>query len=213
MKLKGEFLPLYQVKKPSRLGVQFLKFGVPITLLVLVFLILYWPSIEAYFNPTNKEEKIETITQPVPQAQGVTNQAKNLHFDGVDSHNQPYTLIANEGFEFEDTHSELKNPKLTLKLNSGEIVTLSAENAKYERSKQKVELIGNVVVTHSTGYNFRTDHAWIDLTDSSALGHDPVTGSGPNGEIYSQAGFQLTEKGDKIKFMGRPELHILKRGK
>lgn len=212
MKLKGEFSPLYQIQKVSRFRVYALKFGVPVALLIVVLLLLNWSSIESYFSAIELE-KVEVLKQEAPKVEGATNQAKNLHFDGVDSNNQPYTLIAKEGFEFEDSHSELQDPHLTLKLNSGEVVTLSSNKAKFERSKQKIELIGNVVVTHSSGYNFKTEHAWIDLTDSSAVGHDPVTGYGPNGDIYSQAGFQLTEKGDKIKFMGRPELYIVKGAK
>lgn len=209
MKLKGEFSPLHQIQKTSRSRIYNLKYVFPIALLLLIIILLNWPSIEVYFKAP-EPEKIETTKPIPPKVEGTTNQAKNLHFDGVDSHNQPYTLIAKEGFEFDDSHSELQSPHLTLNLNSGEIVTLSADKSNFEKTKQKIELIGNVVVTHSSGYNFKTDRAWIDLNDSSAIGHDPVTGYGPNGDIYSQEGFQLTEKGDKIKFMGRPELHIRK---
>lgn len=212
MKLKGEFSPLHQIQKSSRSHISALKYGIPVALFLLIILLLNWPSIESYFKPP-EQEQIEHIKPITPKIEGTTNQAKNLHFDGVDSHNQPYTLIAKEGFEFDDNHSELQAPHLTIKLNSGEIVTLSADKSNFERAQQKIELIGNVVVTHSSGYNFKTERAWIDLNDSSAIGHDPVRGYGPNGDIYSQEGFRLTEKGDKIKFMGRPELHILKESK
>lgn len=208
MKLKADQSPSYPIKKASRSRFYLLKYGVPLVLLLIVILLLNWTTFETYFS--QPEPIVEPPKETVTKVEGTTNQAKELHFDGVDSHNQPYTLIAKEGFEFEDNHSELQEPNLTLKLNSGETVTLSAAFAKINRAEQLVELIGNVVVTHSTGYVFKTEHAWINLTDSSAFGDNPVTGKGPNGDIASQAGFKLTDKGDKIKFMGRPELHIQK---
>lgn len=212
MKIKGDFEPLHRVQKSSRSRFFVLKYGIPLILLVLVLMLLNWQSIESYFDES-KAPSIEPQIEVSEPLEGTTNQAKDLHFEGVDSNNQPYTLVAKEGFEFEDDHSELKNPHFDLKLNSGEAVTLSAERAKINRSDQKIELIGNVVVTHSTGYEFKTAHAWINLSDSSAYGSDPVTGTGPNGDISSQSGFKLTDKGKKIMFMGRPELFIVKGAK
>jgi lipopolysaccharide export system protein LptC len=209
MQLRGERQSNYRVKNPSRLGVVALKYGIPGALIFLVFLLFYWPSITSYLIQAPPEGTREIPKEP-PIDEEALKRAKNLHFEGIDQHNQPYTLVAQEGVEFENSPSELQKPHLTLKLNSGETVTLTSDMAKFDRPQQKVELIGHVIVIHSSGHQFETSRAWIDLENSSAFGHDPVNGKGPNGQVYSHAGFQLTEKGDKIKLMGRPELYIMR---
>ena len=53
--------------------------------------------------------------------------------------------------------------------------------------------------------------AWIDLTKLQAYGDQYVHGEGPHGTIDAQGGFRLSDKEDKITFLGRPEL-ILRMG-
>lgn len=210
MKLKaGDSSLQHSFIKTSRRGIVGLKIVLPAVLVLILMVMIFWPHINEHLLSKKVDaEVINTVQKKFAQKQGLTNQAKNIHFDGVDSHQQPYVLVANEGVEYENNRSKLKMPVLTIHLNSGEIVTLSSEKSVYDRKKQLLELIGNVVLTHSTGYEFTTPHAWANLADSSAYGEDPVTGVGPQGDIFAQMGFLLTEKGDKIKFMGRPELKI-----
>ena len=103
-------------------------------------------------------------------------------------------------------------PQLTLNLESGNIATLTATEGNYDKNKDLLMLKGEVVVTHSTGYQFITSLAWIDLTHSISYGNQPVQGEGPNGIINAKGGFQLSDKGDRVFFSGRPEL-ILRMGK
>lgn len=208
------FKPQLRVIKTSRKGIIWLKIGLPIILVLLISIMVFWPNVKTYFlDKSNREDVLKTVQSKFNQKEGLTNQAKNIHFDGVDTNNQPYVLIAKEGVEYENNKSKLKYPHLTIHLNSGESVTLSATKSIFDRNTQILELTGNVVLTHSSGYHFSTEHAWANLADSSAYGHDPVTGTGPQGDIFAQTGFLLTEKGDKIKFMGRPELKIFKQEK
>lgn len=215
MKLKAGDSSLHHgFIKTSRKGIVGLKIALPIVLVLIVLVMVFWPHInEYYFSEKVDTEVINTVQKKFAQKQGLTNQAKNIHFDGIDSHQQPFVLVAKEGVEYEDSRSKLKKPILTIHLNSGEIVTLSSDKSVYDRKDQLLEMTGNVVLTHSTGYQFTTEHAWANLADSSAYGEDPVKGVGPQGDIFAQTGFLLTEKGDKIKFMGRPELKIFEGAK
>lgn len=209
MKIPSNFTPSHRVIKTSRRRVAWLKIGLPILLISLISIMFFWQNINNYFVSTPRpDEVLKTVQSKFNQKKGLINQAKNIHFDGVDANKQAYVLIAKEGVEYENDKSKLRHPHLTIHLNSGETVTLSAKKSIYDRKTHLLEMIGNVTLTHSSGYHFTTARAWANLADSSAYGHDSITGTGPQGDIFAQTGFLLTEKGDKIKFMGRPELKI-----
>lgn len=181
-------------------------------------LVVFWPSLkEMYDRYTRKslaqnEATVTHLSIDSGPAEGgvIKNQAKDIRFHGTDKSNQPYILIAVDGNENEDQIVFLTRPHLTLTLTSGETATLNSNHGTYDKIKSLVKLEGDVVVTHSVGYQFLTSLAWIDLTQLIAYGEDKVTGEGPKGTIQASGGFRLSDKGDKIMFFGRPEL-ILKK--
>ncbi|WP_010298578.1 LPS export ABC transporter periplasmic protein LptC [Candidatus Odyssella thessalonicensis] len=189
-----------------------LKYILPTLTLLLIVIIAYWPHIHRWISPP-PPPKIVPNLPPVSlekPKESVVNEAREIHFDGVDKSNQPYTLTAEQGTEFKEGTIELINPKLQLRLNSGQSVALIADKAVFYKEQQKIELINHVKLTHTTGYEFITEKAWLDMTSSTAFGHEPISGKGPQGKIFAKKGFKLTDKGEKISFMGRPELLIEK---
>jgi lipopolysaccharide export system protein LptC len=194
---------------------QKLKHLLPLLTLVLVVGIAFWPTLHRWLSPPPPPKIVSTIKQESLEnhKESTGNEARDLYFDGVDRNNQPYTLTAKQGVESAEGFVELTTPKLVLKLNSGKIVTLTADKAIFYKDQQKIELIDQVKLTHTTGYEFVTKKAWLDMKDSSAFGHDPITGTGPQGDIRAPGGFKLTDKGDKVLFIGRPELMIHKGNK
>ena len=104
----------------------------------------------------------------------------------------------------------LTTPHLTLFLKSGAIVVLKSDKAYFNQKDNLVELLDHVVLTHSTGYEFNTSQAWINLNNMESFGEKPIEGQGPAGHIQAPDGFKLWDNGDKIKFLGRSELIILK---
>lgn len=200
-------------KRPKKL-----KRILPVMAMLLILLIAFWPNLYKWLSPPPAAPiVVSTIAQnaqenPSKEKEFAMNEARDIHFDGVDKSNQPYTLIAKQGTEFQEGTVELISPKLTIKLNSGEIVTLSSDKAILYKEQQKIELIDHVCLTHTTGYEFLTQRAWLDMESSAAFGHDPITGTGPQGQINAKGGFKLINKGEKVSFSGRPELLIHKEG-
>lgn len=179
--------------------------GLLLTIASIAFaMIVFWPSIKDYFDqPSSIDYKKAVVRQETKTT------AKDIRFYGADRSNQPYTLIADGGDESVSGIVFLTKPQLTLNLKSGNIATLTATEGDYDKNKDLVTLRGEVIVTHSLGYQFVTSLAWIDLTQSVSYGDKPVHGDGPNGFIDSQNGFRLSDNGEKVIFLGRPEL-ILK---
>ncbi len=187
----------------------------PLTAVLIIFLIVFWPNLRNIINPKTIQNPVIVSTiaqshQDTPPKEELTNEARDLHFEGVDKNNQPYTLTATQGTESKDGIIELMTPKLMMKLNSGETITLNSDKAIYNKITEKIEMIDNVRLIHSTGYDFTTKRAWLDMTSSIAFGHDPIQGSGPQGQLYAKEGFNLADKGNKISLRGRPELFINK---
>ena len=187
----------------------------PLTAVLIIFLIVFWPNLRNIINPKTIQNPVIVSTiaqshQDTPPKEELTNEARDLHFEGVGKNNQPYTLTAVQGTESKDGIIELVTPKLTMKLNSGETVTLKSDKAIYDKAAEKIEMIDNVHLVHSTGYDFTTKRAWLDMASSIAFGHDPIQGSGPQGQLYAKEGFNLADKGNKISLRGRPELFIHK---
>ncbi len=187
----------------------------PLTAIFIIILVVFWPNIQAMIKP--KPTPVPTVVSTIakkhqdnPPTEEITNEARDLHFEGVDKNNQPYTLTATQGTETKDGMIELLTPKLVMKLNSGSTVTLSSDKALYNKTAEKIELIDSVHLVHSTGYDFTTKRAWLDMASSIAFGHDPIQGSGPQGQLYAKEGFSLADKGNKISLKGRPELFIQK---
>lgn len=170
--------------------------------------IVFWPSIKEYFERPSSAFISEGYKKSVV-GQETKSRAKDIRFYGVDKSNQPYILTADNGDENTSGIVLLAKPQLTCNLKSGNIATLTATDGDYDKNKDLVTLRGEVVVTHSLGYQFVTSLAWIDLTQSVSYGDKPVHGDGPNGIVDSSGGFKLSDNGEKVIFLGRPEL-ILK---
>jgi lipopolysaccharide export system protein LptC len=192
-----------------------LKRVLPAIMFLLITVIAFWPDIYKWLMPPPPPKVVSAIQQDYAEKSGlsVLNEARELYFDGVDKSNQPYTLTAKQGTEFKEGTVELITPKLVIKLNSGQTVTLVSDKALLYKEQQKIELIDNVTLDHTNGYKFTTQKAWLDMGTSAAFGHDPITGVGPQGEIFAQGGFKLTNKGEQVSFIGRPELFIQKGSK
>lgn len=177
--------------------------------------IVFWPSIKSYFKRVYPPV-VALSTTPSKSSSFATetkNSAKDIRFFGTDKSNQPYLLIADSGHENQNGIVFMTRPQLTLNLQSGNIATLTATKGDYDKNKELIKLVGEVVVTHSLGYQFVTSLAWIDLTQLRAYGDQYVHGEGPHGTINAQGGFRLSDKEDKVTFLGRPELTLKMGGK
>jgi Lipopolysaccharide-assembly, LptC-related len=75
----------------------------------------------------------------------------------------------------------------------------------YQSQAQLLDLFDDVLLLHENGTRFVTKSAHVDVSASTAEGHDPVTGHGPSGDVTGQ-GFRIRDKGDTIIFTGRSNL-------
>jgi lipopolysaccharide export system protein LptC len=177
--------------------IQGLKKILPAIACLLTLVVVLWPQINAFLGLNHKSFLNETMPEK--------NAATKPVLKGTDVRNQPYIIRAQMGYQISEQEIFLENPVLELRLNSGGKVILSADKGTLLGHNKNVHLNGSVTLQHSDGYNLQTLTALIDCNNSSASGDDPVDGTGPTGTIQSR-GFRLEDYGDKVVFLGQPEL-------
>ena len=182
-----------------------LKYSLPGLALVALLVLIGWPQVQKWlYQP---QPTLAQTTQ-TPQT---NNTATRPEYKGSDEKNQPYTITADQGIETSLEEIDLTHPKMVMNLKSGEVVTLTSTSGKLNKTTNEMHLVGKVTLTHSQGYTLETDQAWINCNEGSAHSDSPIWGNGPAGAIQAK-GFRLTERGNKVTFIGGTQLLLMSGG-
>ena len=127
----------------------------------------------------------------------------NLHFTGLDSKNEPYSLTAGKATRpgnLKDIY-DFDKPQGEITLANGTWVSGKAEYGRYNQDTRRLWLGGDVQMFQDKGYQFTTDEAQVDLNDNNAWGESPVLIQGNFGQIRGK-GFQLLDSGKVMVVKG-----------
>jgi lipopolysaccharide export system protein LptC len=131
----------------------------------------------------------------------------NPHFDGVDDKKRPFSLTATSARQANSTADiiDLDAPQADITLEDGAWLTMTADNGKYQRSAQLLDLTGQVNLFHDMGYELHTRDVRIDLAKGTAVSSAAVDGQGPSGELTAE-GMEVTGGGSRIHFLGHAHM-------
>ena len=120
----------------------------------------------------------------------------NLHFTGLSTKNEPYSISANKATRPSGVQNiyDLDKPQGEITLANGAWVSGNSIYGRYDQDTRKLWLGGDVRLYHDKGYQFTSDEAQIDLNENYAWGDKPVLIQGNFGEIRGQ-GFRLLDGG------------------
>jgi len=174
----------------------------PLMALVLLSALILWPMVAP-----NKIAK--TVMKNIPDLV-----IQNLHFNGLDSKNQPYSLIAAKATKPSGTTDiyDLDKPQGEITLDSGAWLAGKADYGRFDQATKRLWLGGNVQLFHDKGYQFTTDEAQVNLTDHFAWGEKPVLIQGDFGVIRGQ-GFRLLDQGTVMVVTGPAHASLNLHGK
>jgi lipopolysaccharide export system protein LptC len=186
--------------------VAWMKLALPSAALALVLLVVVWPRIQVAVENLGKLPRLD-----LSQARDL--RMVNLHYNGVDKHNRPFTVTADAARQRAEVDDlvELEGPKADMTTASDNWLALNAYTGLYRPQSQLLDLFGNVDVFQDKGNEFVTDSAHIDMSKGVAEGSDPVEGHGPFGSIKAE-GFRIENQGDVIMFTGKTELLLEQHG-
>ncbi len=169
----------------------FLRYILPASALLVLILLTLWPLM-------NPGTVASVVSRAMPDLV-----IQNLHFTGLDSRNQPYSLSAAKatrpgGFQ---NIFDLERPEGELTTDAGAWIAGKSQHGRLDQAHRRLWLGGDVQLFHDRGYQFTTDEAQIDLKDYVAWGEKPVLIQGDFGEIRGQ-GFRVLDSGDVVVVLG-----------
>lgn len=123
------------------------------------------------------------------------------HYQGVDAQNRPYTVIADTATQVDASHVALVAIRADMTMTTGAWLALNAGSGMLNLTAKQLELKDAVDMFYDGGYEFRTDHAHVDIQKGSAYGDAPVEGQGPLGTLKADS-FSVENRGQVIRFNG-----------
>lgn len=131
----------------------------------------------------------------------------NPKFQGVDNSGYPYNITASEARDVQSDTAKLIHVQADIQTSSDAWVYFFADNADYNKVKNKLDLSGNVNIFSSNGYELKTPNLYLDIRHNSLIGKNLIEGQGPLGFIKAD-NFEVRDKGNYVKFQGDVVLHL-----
>jgi lipopolysaccharide export system protein LptC len=193
----------HEVAQYSRF-VSWMKIALPVAAGLLLLLVVVLPQFRG------EEERFRIGADLLKDSGSDTLTMTNARYFGTDDKGQPF-LVTAEGVrqqERADDAVRLVAPKAEINLTDGSYLSTAASYGLYDRKQQKLDLGGQVTVFQGDGNQLTTSAAIVQLKEGTASGREAVSGEGPLGTMQAAGGFDLTDRGRNVKFLGPAKLTI-----
>jgi len=182
----------------------------PIIAIILIMITFGWGQFDQNkITPINEEDIQPEIRQKLGQQEIGKNELVNPTFESVDTKNQPFTITALKAIQDDTKNGEmfLEEPKGALELNNGSTVNIQSKTGLYQQVQQFLKLNENVILTHSDGYEMKTDQLSVDLNENKAWSDKPVQLESVKGSGHG-SGIIASSNEDHIILKGPARLDI-----
>ncbi|MCU0838839.1 MAG: LPS export ABC transporter periplasmic protein LptC [Rhodospirillales bacterium] len=199
---------------PARLGsrwrrtrVAVLKVALPLIAVATLTLVAFWSTLW----PGTERLRLRGAIAVADLAEG-SDAVLDTTLTGFDAKGRPFQIeaavVRNIGSQ--QKPMLLSAPRGELTLKGGGRLTITANDGRYDRHAEQVDLSGAVTLTDPSGYQMRSSVARIDLPSGEASGDKPVRVEGPLGTLNAE-GFRVTDNGRVVNFTGRSRMLITPR--
>lgn len=180
-----------------RVAVAIAKRVLPLAAIGLLAVMALWPEIES--NAERGRVAFRRVAEVRPDALHV----REPRYQGVDDQNRPFTVTATTAVQTgQEDIVQLEAPRADILLTDGGWVYMEADQGRFDRPQNKLDLAGRVTVHHDDGTQFVTDRAALDIAGGHAEGDAPVAAQGPFGTLTAD-GFRLRDRGQVVVFTGQ----------
>lgn len=195
--------PRLSGRNPYSIFVGWMKVVLPALAVALVLLVIVWPQLKLYEG----RFRIRVSDISLEQADRLT--MLNARYEGLDDKQQPFVLTADQATQSSDNKDliDLEMPKGDITMNDGAWLAMDAQEGRYNRDSELLDLQGDVILFHDRGFELRSQSAQVDLAAGTAEGQEATEGQGPSGSSLSE-GFQVLERGDVLIFTGKSRLTL-----
>ncbi|MEX2617528.1 MAG: LPS export ABC transporter periplasmic protein LptC [Alphaproteobacteria bacterium] len=170
----------------------------------IIALVVIWPELN------EQENRFRLGPAHIDRSDAENLRMVNARFTGADASKRYYTITADSADQAnaDSVVIALDAPKADIELSNGAWVALTAVAGSFNRDRQILELSGGVNLFHDSGYEFRTESAFIDLAAGDATGVEPIAGQGPFGQLQAE-GFHIYNRGERVVFTGKSRLTLI----
>ncbi len=152
-------------------------------------------------SSNNGENGGRMVFANVPKSKELQNLMQKPRYQGVDVHNRPYTIEANNALQQDKDTIILENVSADMTGDNNAWIALKSGSGILNTATRQMELLKGVEIFYEGGYQFRTDHAHVDIAKGSATGDSHIEGQGGAGTIEAKR-FSILERGNIINFNG-----------
>ena len=129
----------------------------------------------------------------------------NIRYHGIDTHNRPYTVTAEQAVQAGAERVNLVQPKGDVVSENGSWTYTESRQGVYIQHAGLLDMSDNVALYRDSGVVLHTQSVAMDLKVGAASGDQPTHAEGPFGTLDSM-GFALVDRGDVIQFDGKSRL-------
>jgi lipopolysaccharide export system protein LptC len=150
------------------------------------------------------------FSNATPKDMNVESTMVKPHYQGLDAKNQPFNVIAEKATQIDKDTVLLENINADMlqSQNSKDTwLALTAKEGKLDTKTKEMLLSGGVALFYEGGYEFRSDHATVDVQKGAASSDAKVEGQGPMGTLTANA-FSAEDHGRVIRFNGSVRMKI-----
>lgn len=183
-----------------------LKLLLPLIAVLLIVLVIMWPTIEEQVEAGGPTEGT-----PEFQASGEA-QIINPRFTGLDEAGRPFEIEGDLAYQDIDNPEliDLDNLRGTINLSDDETARIESDFGHFDQNKGEVELRGNVVVSHDQGAVFRTGEIIVNINENHVWGNEAVEAETDEAHVTA-TGFEVLDGGATVIFRG-PARMVIEQG-
>jgi lipopolysaccharide export system protein LptC len=139
------------------------------------------------------------FSRRTPAGPGTVATVVGPRFEGRDSHDKPYTLVADTARRRREAVDlvDLVNPRL----EDAASTAVQAREGVWNSKDKVLDLVGDVVMTDAAGYTFTSDRTRMYVEENRVEGKTPLNGYGPIGEVRADE-YEVVDNGNRIILRG-----------
>ncbi|HYE29315.1 MAG TPA: LPS export ABC transporter periplasmic protein LptC [Allosphingosinicella sp.] len=133
---------------------------------------------------------------------------QSAEYRGLDNEERPFTIQAAQAVQEKSSVPivEIGGMAARIQLRDGP-ATITADRARYDMDRQRVDVLGPILFTAADGYRLETRDVAVDLNRHSFSGAGGVEGRMPLGR-FTAGGMSVDLRQRRVVLTGRPRLHI-----
>lgn len=177
-------------------------------ILILIALLLIGIIIALPFlNPVHGDFKV-SFTAQAPQKSFDSDEVMiNPRFQGTDEKKQPYVITAATASKDSNERLTLSDPKGKVTFTNNQWLTVEAKQGYMEVEQKTIDLINNVSIYSSEGYEMLTQSIHVDLENASVFGSEKVYAVTSIGSLEADS-FFAEDGGQRIGFNGNVKMQL-----